>query len=630
MNSGKRKADGENGFDRSGSGSHRICPVLATRRGVSPPCSASGGGRNRGDIQNVTAGEGRRGCGVGRERGVDSPRPSPNSSLTLPNIPRERLPKNFLADSGLVKPRPLYPFRVPLYLYGPYNDRGKGSQSIVGDAYYEGKWREYTHVEFKGGIHYLRIRLTNSEISRQAALDRDGTTTSRVVHGWATFERTDAPPIIPDGKDYLCSQFYVHRKPTVLLNLFDGIGGGRVAIEALEDRYTVVRSFSSEIDKAAKIVVKHSFPDTVDLGSVDQIHRHTIARRILGDKDVDKIRRCAVWDDEVHFLVIAGPPCQNSSQAKAVDGLTEGVLDGEKSRMFFHVPRIVKYLTDALAGIATVGGNEKLRNKKIVHFVCENVEMSNRDRMIFHEFLGGVEPWKIDLNEGGCCASLMSRRRLYWCSLMPMGGEVGFEAFRKTGCAHPALAEGKHLDDVLAQHDREGYEFCNKSTGRKVHRLPTLTRFIKNKGQDNYYIRPLSDLGKEECRSNERMVPAPEDINEDLLGFPVGHTKIHVDGKPISEKRRRMLLGNTFMVFHMKYLLLKMHHHTDLVKCKRKPVAFITKLPLEFCQEQIHRGNDIRRYRKIMSVLTNELQFDDMEQERPGPILHFFKRNELH
>ena len=428
----------------------------------------------------------------------------------------DRLPKDFLPESGQVKVRPMI-LSVRLYLRGPFepNPTGETDRIQVGKITWKEDWREYSGVSPKMGLHYLRILLTEKERGKFPG----------ATHGWALFEDTSST--LAHGKDCRRSRFFLFRKPIVLLSLFDGIGGARVALESLPSHFQVIRAFSSEVCKTAKAVSHRNFTDTIDLGDIRNIDQTTICRKILGNKKVAQYRKFSVWDDELHFVIIAGPPCQDLSQAKAKGGRTKGVF-GRKSQLFFHVPRILWYFTKIL------------KNKRILHFIVENVEMAPRNMCIFGEFLGGTTPWKIDFNDGGCCASLMSRRRIYWSSMQHEGGEVGIVDFLRSGCAHPARKEGKSLEDVLSQHNYAGYEYCNKENGQKVERLGTLTRFAGNVGQEKYYIRRQKEHSDDPDFPAEE---APQVVNEILLGFPSDHTKYGEGDNFLSDLNRRKLLG---------------------------------------------------------------------------------------
>jgi len=348
----------------------------------------------------------------------------------------------------------------------------------------------------------------------------------KATHGWCLFEHTKSHfnrhyGAIPSGKLWYRSLFHVYTKPTVLISLFDGINSSRVAFDTLPNartnkpnEFNIIKSFVSEKDKIALAVTMRYAKDSVDLGTAENISRLTIHRKIFSDDKVNSFLRLAAWDDEVHFIIIAGPPCQDLSRAGAKDGITRGVLRGERSVLFFHVPRILRYITETFE-------DRKVFHYKNVHYIVENVEMTQLNHNIFCEFLDDVKPLKVDFNSGGCSASLMSRRRLYWCSFHRKGGDIGFQDFKKLRCAHPAKMHDRSLEDILWNHGLGGYEFCDPKRQMKVVSLPTLTRFAGNVGQEKYNIRKKDE-------SDGDVIPPPMEVIEDLMGFPdpFHHTKL--------------------------------------------------------------------------------------------------------
>ena len=356
---------------------------------------------------------------------------------------------------------------------------------------------------------------------------------SLVQCGWCLFEdirivQTKYEFKFKDGYNTHPCRFNFYLKPVILISLFDGIGGARVAIDRIKDRWNVLRSFVCENDAYAKAINDRHWKqkDSVDLGDIECITKATVESRILHDKYVKEYRSLAPHYDALHYILIAGPPCQDLSQA----GKQAGLL-GKSSRLFFHVPRIIHNLIDLL-------GHES-RN---VHFIVENVEMSTNDERMFTKFLGHVidcrirekiKPCRVDFNKGGCCSSLMSRRRLYWCSSVYQGREIGLDDFRKEKCLHNSLVGRNHketLCDVLKRHGYPDYEYFDKDTGQSVSHLPTMTRNKDNVGQSRYYIRKIQD-GENNYYdpTKQSFLEGPQSINEDLMGFPIGYTDAYIE-----------------------------------------------------------------------------------------------------
>lgn len=91
-------------------------------------------------------------------------------------------------------------------------------------------------------------------------------------------------------------------------------------------------------------------------------------------------------------MIIGGSPCQDLSSYKYDRGEVTG-LNGEKSGLFYHYARILKYL-------------------KAKYFLLENVPMEKQWEDLITEILG-VSP--IMINSGLLCAA--DRKRLYWTNI---------------------------------------------------------------------------------------------------------------------------------------------------------------------------------------------------------------------
>ena len=98
----------------------------------------------------------------------------------------------------------------------------------------------------------------------------------------------------------------------VVLSLFDGISCGQIALERANIK--VDKYYASEIDVNAIKVTKHNYPNTIHIGSVNNIDFSKY-------QDID--------------ILIGGSPCQSFSKI----GKNEG-FDG-KSGLFYEFLRIL-------------------------------------------------------------------------------------------------------------------------------------------------------------------------------------------------------------------------------------------------------------------------------------------------
>jgi len=154
-----------------------------------------------------------------------------------------------------------------------------------------------------------------------------------------------------------------------VLSLFDGLSGGRIALERAGIK--VDNYYASEIDKYATIVSAKNYPDIIRLGDVT---------------------RWQEWDLPKIDMVIGGSPCQGFSNAGK--GLN---FDDPRSKLFFTFVDIVRAL-------------------KPKYFLLENVMMKKEWQAVITECMG-VEPIMIN----SALLSAQNRKRLYWTNIPDVG-----------------------------------------------------------------------------------------------------------------------------------------------------------------------------------------------------------------
>ena len=155
-----------------------------------------------------------------------------------------------------------------------------------------------------------------------------------------------------------------------VLSLFDGISGGRVALERAG--IPVETYYASEIDKYAMSVAQAMYPDTIQIGDVCKID----FTQYIGKVD----------------MIIGGSPCQDLSIAKQ----NRQGLHGERSRLFWEY---IKALTII----------------KPKYFLLENVaSMKNEDRDAITAVLRGIYPETECIMINSALVSAQQRKRYYW------------------------------------------------------------------------------------------------------------------------------------------------------------------------------------------------------------------------
>jgi len=207
-----------------------------------------------------------------------------------------------------------------------------------------------------------------------------------------------------------------------VLSLFDGISAGQVALNKLG--INIDTYYASEIDKYAIDVTQRNFPNTVQLGDVNNWREWGL--------DLSKID-----------LLLAGFPCQNYS----VSGNRTGV-EGPSGKLVLVLFEIFEEI--------------KKQNPN-VKFLFENVKMSGK-HLDFINNLFGVQPVLIN----SALFSAQRRERNYWTNLpvdtskiedkhiylkdILESGEVNRE---KSYCIDASYYKGANLEQYLDKSRRQ-------------------------------------------------------------------------------------------------------------------------------------------------------------------------------
>ncbi len=147
-----------------------------------------------------------------------------------------------------------------------------------------------------------------------------------------------------------------------MLSCFDGISAGQLALQRAGIK--VDNYYASEIDKYAITITQKNFPNTIQLGDINNWKN---------------------WNLPKIDLIIGGSPCQGFSNAGK--GLN---FDDPRSKLFFVFVDILKYFNPE-------------------YFLLENVKMKKEWEAILTEYVG-VNPILIN----SALVSAQSRKRLYW------------------------------------------------------------------------------------------------------------------------------------------------------------------------------------------------------------------------
>lgn len=157
-----------------------------------------------------------------------------------------------------------------------------------------------------------------------------------------------------------------------VLSLFDGMSGGQIALDRIGIK--PMKYYASEIDTYAIAVTQYNYPNTIQLGDINNWES---------------------WDIEWQSidLILAGSPCQGLSQSGKGGGLTD-----ERSALFFVFIDILEFVKQKNPNIKFLLENVVPKKKQWADNITEIIE---------------VEPLKID----SALLSAQSRKRLYWTNI---------------------------------------------------------------------------------------------------------------------------------------------------------------------------------------------------------------------
>ena len=189
-------------------------------------------------------------------------------------------------------------------------------------------------------------------------------------------------------------------KDIVVVSLFDGLSGGRLATDRVE-HLNVLRYYSSEVDKYAIQVADKNYPQDTPyrLGDVTKIDFEALLKEIraeFGDTDI---------------LLLGGSPCQGFSMA--------GKLKGSSTACGIDVVTYEQYMNLKEKNFEFNGQSylfwEYVRAMKVLnptYFMLENVRVTKKWLPMFNEAVG-VEPLIINSN----LVSFQGRIRFYWTNI---------------------------------------------------------------------------------------------------------------------------------------------------------------------------------------------------------------------
>lgn len=214
-------------------------------------------------------------------------------------------------------------------------------------------------VRFMGAIPLAQVNLRSpmrGEVTASDASEYGGGfcisngLTAMGVHAASCQIRGD----VPEPDDFV---------QVLSIGLFDGVGSLRVACDAL--KLPMGGHISSEVSPEGNRVLESSFPDCIQVGSVELI-------------DEEMVCSWSVKFSNVGVVVVGGgPPCQGVSGLNAD---RKGALKDARSKLFTHVRRVYLLCKKAFKCAQ-------------VHYMMESVfSMDVKDRLTMSEYMESIYP----------------------------------------------------------------------------------------------------------------------------------------------------------------------------------------------------------------------------------------------
>lgn len=189
-------------------------------------------------------------------------------------------------------------------------------------------------------------------------------------------------------------------KDLVVVSLFDGLSGGRIALSRVP-HLNVLRYYSSEVDTYAIKIADKNFPQDTPyrLGDVTKVDGKALKETISKEFPNTSI------------LLIGGSPCQGFSLA--------GKLKGSCTKEGIDVTNLEQYLELKAQEFEFDGQSylfwEYIRlayELEVSYYLLENVKVTSKWLPMFNESMG-VEPILINSS----LVSAQNRQRYYWTNI---------------------------------------------------------------------------------------------------------------------------------------------------------------------------------------------------------------------
>jgi DNA (cytosine-5)-methyltransferase 3A len=306
----------------------------------------------------------------------------------------------------------------------------------------------------------------------------------------------------------------------IILSLFDGISGGRVALERAN--IPVDKYFASEVDPHAIHVAQKNYQSTIQIGDVSKVsYKSGVLYTENGTFDVGQID-----------LLVGGSPCQNFTFA----GKREGMVTDTN----VEITSLNQYLELKESGFVFKGQSylfweyiRLLREIKPKYFLLENVKMNKRWQSVITDAVGVSS-----VNINSELLSAQRRNRLYWTNIndgiIPQPNDLKLV-----------------LKDIVRVEDNDKYHLSIVHHNAFLKSYKWTPNYLTEKSKPllaSYYKQPphCPYIPCEQSESGYRMLSPVE--CERLQTLPDDYTE------GISKTQRYKCIGNGFTVNVLAYI----------------------------------------------------------------------------
>ena len=298
----------------------------------------------------------------------------------------------------------------------------------------------------------------------------------------------------------------------IVLSLFDGVSCGRLALERAG--ITVTKYYASEIDNYAIQIAQKNYPDTIQLGDINNW---------MG------------WDIEQPDLIIGGSPCQGFSIAGK-----RLAFDDPRSKLFFKFVEIIEFYQPK-------------------YFLLENVKMRKEHIDVISQNLG-VDPVCIN----SALVSAQNRVRYYWTNIpgvtQPEDKNIYLKDIIENGavdkdksyCIDANYWKGGNLKSYFEKHRRQ-LVFNLKSENKRVHNVSIDERGIRPY-QDGKKRSGLFEFGRIAFDTARKLTPIE---CERLQTIPDNYTQ------SVSNTQRYKTIGNAWTVDVIAHIFKDLKQQKD-------------------------------------------------------------------